>query len=94
VYLSVFFRQRYLENPSTALAATVRHAGIAIFQTTLIIDLGLVVLSFSSYRAIAQVAILALVTLSCCTAVTYLFVPHLIRFMMKTDQLEEASETS
>jgi predicted RND superfamily exporter protein len=87
VYLTVFYRQRAREDPAGALVSTVHHAGIAIFQTTLIINLGLMVLTLSSYRSIAEIAVLGMATLSFCTAVTYLFVPRLIRFMINKEQV-------
>lgn len=82
VYFTMFYRSIRSQKPAgEALQFSIKLAGTAIIQTTLIIDLGLSVLLLSSYRVVAQVALLAICTLTFCTAVTFFFVPAVINYL-------------
>ena len=82
IYFLLFFRQQCRENSSSdnALAVTVRKTGKAIIQTTLIIDLGLLVLLFSTYRAVTESGLLIILSLSFSTLSTLFLVPSLLRW--------------
>ena len=87
VYFSMFYRNQLRSTqPTEALDTSIKYAGAAIIQTTVIIVLELSVLLLSSYKIIAQVAVLAIGTLSFCTGVTFFFVPVVIRFYQARDR--------
>ena len=82
IYFLVFFRKA-IRNKQTrrAVQVTMRYAGLAIVQTTVVIVAGLGVLVFSTILTVAHSGVLAACTLSFCTIVTLLVTPSALTFV-------------
>ena len=69
-----------------------RKTGVAIIQTTLAIDLGLVALLFSYYRSVSIMSILIMISLTIATATTLMLLPRLLmRLFRSKGDLGEAT---
>jgi uncharacterized protein len=79
IYILLFYRKmRESMAAREAVETTLKKAGIAVIQTTLVISAGLVVLLFSYYRVAAQSALITIAALIFGTLVTIFFIPGVL----------------